>query len=288
MTETARTTDLGENARGETLLSVKGTTVHFGGLPALSDVSVEVPDRSITGLVGPNGAGKSTLFGVISGLLKPDAGRVYMFGSDVTRATPQRRARLGLARTFQQPELFAGLTVREHLVLAYRVRHNRGRLWRDALTGGSLRRVDKSETARVDQLLDLLSLGDVSGQKAEVLPLGTGRLLEVGKALAASPSVVLLDEPLAGLDVHEAERLARALLLTVEKEGVSLLLVEHEVGMVLRLSSYIYVLDFGVLIAEGTPEVVRNHPDVRAAYLGDEDVAMARRDLSRTRPSDDE
>lgn len=269
------------------LLSVTGATVRFGGLPALSDVSLEVPERSIIGLVGPNGAGKSTLFAVLSGLLKPNAGRVYMFGRDVTRASPQKRARLGLARTFQQPELFASLTVREHLVLAYRVRHQRRRLWTDAFTGGSLRRENKSEALRVDELLGLLSLGDVSGQKADALPLGTGRLLEVGKALATSPSVVLLDEPLAGLDVHEAERLARALVRTVESEGVSLLLVEHDFGMVLRLSSYIYVLDFGVLIAEGSPDVVRNHPDVRAAYLGDEDVATARGDLSRTKASDD-
>lgn len=263
------------------LLSARNVSVRFGGLQALSDVSVDVCPGTIVGLVGPNGAGKSTLFGVLSGLLRPNGGRVWLFGKDVTGATPQARARMGLARTFQQPELFMGLTAREHLVLAYRVRHDRGRLWKDVFTGASLRRPDPVETRRVDGLLDLLSLTEVADQKADVLPLGTCRLLEVGQALATGPSVVLLDEPLAGLDVHEAERLAGALRRTVDEENVALLLVEHDVGMVLRLSSHIYVLDFGVLIAEGAPDEIRNDAQVRAAYLGDEDIAIARSAIGR-------
>ena len=199
---------------------------------------------------------------------------------DVTTASAQARARLGLARTFQQPELFMGLTVREHLVLAYRVRHSPERLWKDVFTAASLRRPGQPENERVDSLLELFELTPVANQLANALPLGTSRLLEVGRALAASPLLVLMDEPLSGLDIHEAERLAAALRRTVAEENVSLLLVEHDVGMVLSLSSYIYVLDFGVLIAEGTPDMIRNDPQVRAAYLGDEEVT-ARSDIAQ-------
>jgi len=265
-----------EEAAPDALLAATGVTVRFGGLMALSDVSVSIPKGTIVGLVGPNGAGKTTLFGVLSGLLKPNNGRVFLLGEEVTSASPQKRARQGLARTFQQPELFNGLTVRDHLVLAYRASHERNRLWRDAFTGGCLRRPSASEGERVDGLLDLLALTEVATQLADVLPLGTSRLLEVGRALATSPLVVLLDEPLAGLDVHEAEQLAAALRRTVEEERVSLLLVEHDIGTVLSISSHIYVLDFGLLIASGTPEEIRDNARVRSAYLGDEDVAMSR------------
>ena len=259
------------------LLGATDISVRFGGLKALSGVDVAVPAGTIVGLVGPNGAGKSTLFGVLSGLLRPNTGRVFLAGEDVTKASPQSRARRGLARTFQQPELFMGLTVREHLVLAHRVRHSRSRLWKDMLTGASLRKPDKVENDRVDGLLELLLLTHFANQLADALPLGTSRLVEVGRALASSPSVILLDEPLAGLDAHEAERLASALRRTVDEEKVSLLLVEHDVAMVLNLSSHIYVLDFGSLIAQGTPEQVRTDPAVRAAYLGDEDTVAAGR-----------
>jgi branched-chain amino acid transport system ATP-binding protein len=255
------------------LLTATDVSVHFGGLRALSDVAVEVPRGAIIGLVGPNGAGKSTLFGVLSGLLRPNSGRISLAGEDITHMRPSARARRGLGRTFQQPELFMGLTVREHLVLGYRVRHARSRLWKDMLTAASLRRPDPLEDERVDGLLALLALQPFANQLADSLPLGTSRLVEVGRALATGPSVILLDEPLAGLDAHEAARLAAALRLTVSQEKVALLLVEHDVGMVLSLSSHMYVLDFGVLIAQGSPDQIRNDPAVRAAYLGDEGAA---------------
>jgi ABC-type branched-subunit amino acid transport system ATPase component len=267
----------------EPVLSATGVTVRFGGLMALSEVDIKIPAGALIGLVGPNGAGKTTLFGVMSGLLRPNAGHVTLLGTDVTKASSETRARLGLARTFQQPELFLGLTVREHLVLAYRVRHYRSRLWKDVFTAGCLRRPDPAETARVNSLLELLSLDEVANQPAEALPLGTSRLVEVGRALATAPAVVLLDEPLSGLDGMEAERLAGALRRTVIEEKVSLLLVEHDVGMVLSLSSEIYVLDFGSIIAQGPPTQIRDDPQVRAAYLGDEDIAI-RSELSSQDP----
>jgi branched-chain amino acid transport system ATP-binding protein len=197
---------------------------------------------------------------------------VYLRGQRVTRATPAKRARYGLARTFQQLELFMGLTVREHVVLGYRVRKERNRLWSDLLTAGALHPESRDERERVDYLVDLLGLTTVANTSAASLPLGTARRVEVGRALATAPSVMLLDEPSSGLDHHETSQLAAALRLVVEQEGVSMLLVEHDVAMVLGLSESVSVLDFGICIASGTPDQIRNDPAVRAAYLGDDDA----------------
>jgi len=259
------------------VLKATGITVRFGGVVALSDVSLEVPPGAILGLVGPNGAGKSTLFAVLSGFLRPAAGRVHMRGEDVTNTSPQFRARKGLARTFQQPELFMGLTVREHLVLAHRVRFSRQRLWRDMVDPRSLLRPSRSENERVDALLELLDLTHVARISVAALPLGTSRLVEVARALATHPDVVLLDEPLSGLDMRESENLASVFRRVVDsaERRVSLLMVEHDVAAVLALSSRIFVLDFGQVIASGTPTDIRNNPVVRSAYLGDEAMPAA-------------
>lgn len=251
-------------------LEAVGIRVRFGGVQALDDVSITVPPGSLIGLVGPNGAGKSTLFGVCSGLTRPNAGRILLSGRDVTRATPQARARQGLARTFQHPEMFSGLTVREHLVVAYRTRRSRSRLWTDMFTAASLRRPDSAERERIDSLLELLSLQGLAGTLVDGLPLGTTRLVEVGRALASGPSVVLLDEPLSGLDHGETRQLAEALDRTVREEGISLLLVEHDVATVLNLCSHVFVLEFGVVIADGDAASIRGNQAVKAAYLGDE------------------
>ena len=256
----------------DAVVEARNVTVRFGGLVALSDVSLRVPPASIVGLVGPNGAGKTTLFGVLSGLLRPQVGDVFLAGQRVTRAAPSKRARLGLARTFQQLELFMGLTVREHIVLGYRVRNQRPRLWTDLITAGSLHPSSADEQERVNHLLDLLDLRSVADAAASVLPLGTARRVEVARALATGPSVVLLDEPSSGLDGHETAQLGSALRTVVEQEQISLLLVEHDVAMVLGLSSEVAVLDFGVRIAHGTPDEIRNDPAVRAAYLGDDEA----------------
>src|SRR5829696_262155 len=257
---------------GPAAIEARDVTVRFGGLVALSDVSLSVPPASIVGLVGPNGAGKTTLFGVLSGLLHPQGGEVFLGGKKVTGATPSKRSRLGLARTFQQLELFMGLTVREHVVLGYRVRNQRKRLWSDLFTAGALHPASDEENTRVDRLVDLLGLTSVANTAASVLPLGTARRVEVARALATGPSIVLLDEPSSGLDGHETSQLGAALRTVVEEEKVSLLLVEHDVAMVLGLSSQVAVLDFGVRIAYGTPDEIRNDPAVRAAYLGDDEA----------------
>jgi ABC-type branched-subunit amino acid transport system ATPase component len=258
-------------------LAASGVTVRFGGLMALSDVSIEVQPGSIAGLVGPNGAGKSTLLGVLSGLQRPNAGQVWLRGEEVTRASPRARASRGLARTFQQPELFQGLTVREHLVLAHRARVSRNRLWRDMIDPRSLFPASKAENERVDGLLEMLRLTRVAKAPVAALPLGVLRLVEVGRALASEPQVLLLDEPLSGLDIKASENLLGVFRQIVDESDppLSVVIVEHDVAAVLSLSDAVFVLDFGECIATGTPEVIRNDPAVRAAYLGDTDTEQS-------------
>jgi ABC-type branched-subunit amino acid transport system ATPase component len=236
---------------------------------ALDSVSLAVPPGSTVGLVGPNGAGKTTLFGVLSGLLRPRSGTVTMSGVDVTNRSPQYRARQGLARTFQRMELFTELTVREHLVVARRVKDRRDRLFgmaRDVIGLGE--RPGPGESEAVDGILELLGLSDLADRPALAVPLGTGRLVEVARALAAEPSVVLLDEPSSGLDIHETEQLGEALRRVRQDRGTAFVLVEHNVDFVLGLSDHITVLDFGKVLTEGTPEQIRTSPEVQAAYFG--------------------
>jgi ABC-type branched-subunit amino acid transport system ATPase component len=270
---TTAVTDTGSDGRpGDRApaLVASGVTVRFGGLMALSDVSMEVDPGSIAGLVGPNGAGKSTLLGVLSGLQRPNGGSVSLLGEDVTRASARARARRGLARTFQQPELFLGLTVREHLVLAYRAHTAPNRLWRDMLDFRSLL-PSRAENERCDGLLEQLHLTRVAKAPVAALPLGVLRLVEVARALACDPSVVLLDEPLSGLDMKASENLLEVFRTIVDQaeNGLSLVIVEHDVAAVLSLSDVVFVLDFGERIAAGTPEQIRNDPAVQTAYLGD-------------------
>jgi len=252
-----------------TLLAARDVTVRFGGVVALDNVSLSVPEGSTVGLVGPNGAGKTTLFGVLSGLLRPRAGRVTMSGVDVTRRSPQHRARKGLSRTFQRMELFTELTVREHLVLARRVNDGCERLRGMALDlTGFGERPGAGEESAVAEILALLGLESVADRPALAIPLGTGRLLEVARALASEPTVMLLDEPSSGLDVHETEQLGEALRRVRSERGTAFVLVEHNVEFVLGLSDRITVLDFGRLLVEGTPDEIRTSPEVQAAYFG--------------------
>jgi ABC-type branched-subunit amino acid transport system ATPase component len=261
-------------------LAASDVTVRFGGLMALHDVSIEVEPGSIAGLVGPNGAGKSTLLGVLSGLQRPNAGKVWLRGEDVTHASARARAGRGLARTFQQPELFMGLTVREHLVLAHRARTAPNRLWRDMFDPRSLLPPAKAENDRVDGLLELLRLTRVAKAPVAALPLGVLRLVEVGRALAGDPQVLLLDEPLSGLDMKASENLLVVFRQIVDQSDppLSVIIVEHDVAAVLSLSDTVFVLDFGERIAAGPPEAIRQDPAVRSAYLGDSEP------VSRTAP----
>ncbi|MBF6339317.1 ABC transporter ATP-binding protein [Nocardia abscessus] len=233
------------------LLEVDDVTVVFGGNRALDGAGLRAERGAVTGLIGPNGAGKSTLFDVICGLRKPTKGRVAIDGADVTRLGPSRRARHGLARTFQRLELFGRLSVRDNLLVAAEL--------------GPQRR----HAARiVTEIIDRLGLHELADASADELPTGTGRLVEVGRAIAAQPSLILLDEPAAGQDHTETERFGE-LLRSLADDGTAVLLVEHDMGLVMNVCDEVFVLDLGKVIASGPPAVIRADETVLAAYLGD-------------------
>jgi ABC-type branched-subunit amino acid transport system ATPase component len=270
VTANSRVAPVPPNSVAASRLECSQVTVRFGGLVALREVNLAVPAAATVGLVGPNGAGKSTLFGVLSGLTRPSSGQVFLDGADVTGARPQPRAARGMARTFQHPELFGDLTVRQHIILASRVRNARRRVWSDLFTLGSLHPPGAGETEQVDGLIELLGLQKLADQRALGLPLGSARLVELGRALATSPAVLLLDEPSSGLDSAETEQFESVINRVAAEQGISVLLVEHDVELVMRMCSTVYVLDFGEVIASGSPGQVRNDPKVRSAYLGEE------------------
>jgi ABC-type branched-subunit amino acid transport system ATPase component len=250
------------------LLAVDQVSVRFGGLTALDAVSVEVPPGNVVGLIGPNGAGKSTLFNVISGMTRPQSGAVALEGRNLYALSVQQRSRLGLSRTFQHPEVFGEMTVRENVCLAHRMSHSPKRIWSDFWGVPGFRRPDPKEQDQVEEVIESIGIEAIADRRAKALPLGFARLLEVARAIVTDPKLILLDEPSSGLDTQETDRLVEILLGVVRSRGVSLLLVEHDIPMVLRMSNRIYVLEQGRCIAEGTPEAIRNDPSVEAAYFG--------------------
>jgi branched-chain amino acid transport system ATP-binding protein len=237
-----------------TLLEITEVSVQFGGLLAVDGASLSVDRGSVTGLIGPNGAGKTTLFNVVTGLQAPTQGRVVLDGRDITNKRPFKRARYGVARTFQRLEVFASLTARENVMVALEMR----RRW-------AKERYDAGAVA--DQILEQVGLGSVAHRRVELLPTGTARLVEVARALATDPKVLLLDEPSSGLDESETDALGQ-LLGRLTAGGLGVLLVEHDMPLVMKTCAYINVLDFGRVIARGEPAAIQADPSVQRAYLG--------------------
>jgi branched-chain amino acid transport system ATP-binding protein len=236
------------------LLSADNVTVDFGGHRALANVDIDVAPATITGLIGPNGAGKTTMFNVICGLQETTSGRVSLDDSDLAGLGPHERARRGIARTFQRIEIFGSLTARENILVAAEIRNS----W--AGGGGRLRE-------EAEDIIQLVGLGAVAEERADSLSTGVSRLVELGRALATRPRVLLLDEPSSGLDESETEDFA-LLLERLSSEGLAILLVEHDVELVMRLCSQIHVLDFGRKIAAGSATEIQTNQAVQAAYLG--------------------
>ncbi len=235
-------------------LDASGITVRFGGHEALRSVDLVAPPGQVTGLIGPNGAGKTTLFNVLCGLQRTTAGDVRLDGTVLTKMAPHRRARRGLARTFQRLETFTLLTVRENVLAGAEFR----RRWADT---------DEAPSAVTDELLTRLELGDVADERVDTLPTGRARLVELARALAAAPTMLLLDEPSSGLDERETEALG-LVLQEVAARGPGILLVEHDMSLVMSVCEDLTVLDFGAVIARGVPDDVQADPIVQQAYLG--------------------
>jgi ABC-type branched-subunit amino acid transport system ATPase component len=248
-------------------LAVEGLTVRYGGAVAVDGLTLAAPLGRLTGLIGPNGAGKTTTFNACSGLLRPAEGRVSLFGEDVTGVPAPARARRGLGRTFQRMELFDSLTVRQNV-----------RLGREAAMAGRnpirqlVSRADERETiaSAVTEALSLCGLEAMAGRQAGSLSTGQRRLVELARALAGDFRFLLLDEPSSGLDRGETAVFGQILRQVVDGRGTGILLVEHDMDLVMRVCDHIFVLDFGQLLFEGTPDAVRDSDVVRAAYLGSE------------------
>ena len=247
------------------LLRVSEVSVRFGGIQALDQVSLTVAPGEAVGLVGPNGAGKTTLFDCISGRRRPSGGSVVFDGRSVDGVPGYKRARLGIGRTFQRLEVFPELTVREHVIVAERAHRGVGALWRDLL---NLSRVRPEEQERVDAILDLVGLDHLADVPVAALGLGTCRLVELGRALACEPKLLLADEPSSGLDHNETDSLATVLRAVQRERAMAILLVEHDLQMVAKSVDRIVVLDIGRVIAEGRFDEVLAQPGVREAYLG--------------------
>ena len=247
-----------------------GIVKRYGGLTAVDDVTVSTRAGQVAALIGPNGAGKTTLFQCLTGSERPDAGRGLLDGRDITRASPDARARLGIGRTFQRLAVFPTMTVADNLGVGAENRTHAPAIVRiGALLSGILGFPvvdEKRHQARVDEVLALLGLEDVRSELAGSLPTGTLRLVELGRALCNDPSVLLLDEPASGLDTAETRQLQRV-LRDVAAEGVAILLVEHDVDLVFGVADRVYAMAEGRLIADGSPDEIRRHTAVLEAYL---------------------
>ena len=246
-------------------LSVEEVTVAFGGLVALDEVNLTADVGQVTGLIGPNGAGKTTLFNVICGAQRCTRGRVTLLGHDIGGWRPHRRAAAGLGRTFQRMELFWSMTVAETVALAADAEQIRGGTARRFRPG----RTEAALAARVDEILDLCRLGDLASTQAGALSTGQARVLELARAIATRPKILLLDEPSSGLDTLETQRFAEILQRVFAHGDLGVVLVEHDVELVFALCQRIYVLEFGRIIATGTPDEIQSDATVRAAYLGE-------------------
>ena len=251
-------------------LSLDHLTVDYGGLRALDDVSIEVGKGRIVGLIGPNGAGKTTLFDATLGLVEPTTGRVMIFDEDVTNWALHRRARLGVGRTFQRLELFGSLSVEDNIIVALESVSSVGSIANELLRRPTAIDVRLRAQDRAEELLELVGLTEHAQARAADLPMGLARILELSRALATEPRLLLLDEPSSGLNENETDELEDLLRELHRAQDLSILLVEHDMDFVLGLSQEIYVLDFGKVIAHGTPAKIRRDAVVHAAYLGEE------------------
>jgi branched-chain amino acid transport system ATP-binding protein len=252
------------------LLSIKEIGKSFGGLTALRAVSLDVKQGDIKALIGPNGAGKTTLLNIISGIHKPDNGDVVFMGEKIVRLTPSRIARKGISRTFQHVELFGNMTVLENIMVG-RYAKTRAGFFSSGFKLPSIMKEEEKIQRKSGEILEYIGLGQRKDELASNLPIGEQRVLEIGRALATEPRLILLDEPAAGLNIKETRDLGEIIRKIREELAITIVLVEHDMELVMRISDSITVLNFGEVIADGAPLEIQKNRDVIIAYLGEEE-----------------
>lgn len=265
--------------KNEPILELNDIHMYFGKVCALNGISLRIGKGEIHSVIGPNGAGKTVMMNIINGIYRPQQGDISFKGRPINKLNPHKRAELGISRTFQKIELFAGMTVLDNIRLGRHIHLKSGILSGALYWGKTAREEIKNREFIEEEIIDLLEIEHIRHKPVGMLPYGLQKRVELGRALALEPELLILDEPLAGLNLEEVEDMARFILdINEEKRWrVTCLLVEHDMGVVMDLSDRVFVLNFGNMILDGTPEEVQNHPEVVKAYLGEEDLYATRR-----------
>ena len=268
-----------EFKEGDTLLKLENIHMSFGKVKALDGVDLEVKKGEIHSIIGPNGAGKTVMMNCINGLYRPQEGNIYFKGEKINHLSPHKRADLGIGRTFQKLELYGGMTVLDNIRMGSHIHLKSGILSGSIYVGKTRKEEIKERKFIEEEIIDLLEIESIRDHMAHMLPYGLQKRVELGRALALRPEVILLDEPMAGLNLEEVEDMARFILDLSEEERwkMTCILVEHDMGVVMDISHSVLVLNFGNTIVDGPPEVVGKNPEVVKAYLGEEDLYISRR-----------